>query len=263
MTESRPELSIVLPCYNEAENLPPLLERYAQVWEDLPAELILVDNGSTDATEAVLRRELSRYPFARTVKVEKNQGYGHGIMTGLRAARGEFLAFSHADQQCKPDDVFAAYHKLKSAPKPEMALVKGRRARRSFQSELITGGMAALASVVLATPLWDINAQPKVFHHSHLARLKFPPDGFPLDLYVLYQARRAGVKILTVPVVFAARGHGQSKWAFSFLSRWRTILNMVSYIFRLRFGLTESPRGPRVPRIDRSHIDPWRTAQPV
>src|SRR5437764_14461896 len=67
---NRPALSIVLPCYNEAENLPPLLARYAQVWEDLPAELILVDNGSTDHTEAVLRRELPNYPFARTVKVE-------------------------------------------------------------------------------------------------------------------------------------------------------------------------------------------------
>src|SRR5262245_4994150 len=125
MPDPRPELSIVLPCYNEAENLPPLLGRYAQVWEDLPAELILVDNGSTDHTEAVLRRELPNHPFARTVKVEKNQGYGHGIMTGLRAARGEFLAFSHADQQSRPDDVFAAYHRLKSAPNPRLTLVKG------------------------------------------------------------------------------------------------------------------------------------------
>jgi glycosyltransferase involved in cell wall biosynthesis len=259
----RPELSIVLPCYNEAENLPPLLARYAQVWVDLPAELILVDNGSTDHTEAVLRRELPNYPFARTVKVEKNRGYGHGIMTGLRAARGEYLAFSHADQQCKPDDVFAAYHKLLAAPNPVKTLVKGARAQRSFQSELVTTGMAVLASTVLATPLWDINAQPKVFHRSHRDRLRYPPDGFPLDLYVLYQARRAGVKILTVPVVFGVRGHGQSKWAFSFLSRWRTMLNMAAYIGRLRFGLTEAPHGPQVPSIDRRRVDPWHSAQSV
>jgi hypothetical protein len=79
-----------------------------------------------------------------------------------------------------------------------------------------------------------VNAQPKVFHRSHLARLTQPPDGFPFDLYVLYQAKRARLSVLTVPVVFGERAHGQSKWAFSFLSRWRTILNMVKYIVHLR-----------------------------
>ena len=77
--------SIVLPCYNEADNLPLLLERYQQVWEDLPTELILVDNGSTDQTAQVLERELSRpgMAFVRTVQVPINQGYGYGIYAGL------------------------------------------------------------------------------------------------------------------------------------------------------------------------------------
>jgi glycosyltransferase involved in cell wall biosynthesis len=234
-----PELSIVLPCYNEADNLPPLIERYAQVWQDLPAELILVDNGSTDRTAEVLARELPTRPFARTVGVEKNRGYGHGIMTGLRAARGRFLAFSHADQQCKPDDIFAAYHALRSSPRPERAVVKGRRARRSLQAELVTASMGLLASAVLVMPLWDVNAQPKVFPRALLERLTAPPVGFAFDLYVLYKARQARMRLLTVPVVFGQRGHGQSKWAFSFLSRWRTMLGMAAYIFALRFGLAE------------------------
>jgi glycosyltransferase involved in cell wall biosynthesis len=124
-TDNALRLSIVLPCYNEAESLPLLLGRYAAVWEDLPAELILVDNGSTDDTAQVLGRELARpeYAFARAVTVPANQGYGHGIFTGLQAARGEFLAFSHADMQCSPADVFAAYHRLQAEPEPERALV--------------------------------------------------------------------------------------------------------------------------------------------
>jgi glycosyltransferase involved in cell wall biosynthesis len=239
------ELSIVLPCYNEAENLPALLRRYADVWESAPAELILVDNGSTDDTPAVLVRELAdpALSFARVVRVPKNRGYGHGIYTGLQSARGEFVGFSHADQQCDAADVFAAYHKLRATADPTHVVIKGKRARRDLGAMVITHGMSVVASAVLGSRLSDINAQPKVFHRSHLDRLTQPPDGFPFDLYVLYQARQAGLRIDTVPVVFGKRGHGQSKWAFSLLSRWRTIWNMVKYIFHLR--LQEGRRSAR------------------
>jgi len=233
-----PCLSIILPCYNEAGNLPLLLEAYRQVWRDLPAELILVDNGSTDSTAAVLAGELARpeFAFARSVRVPQNRGYGHGILTGLQAARGEFLAFSHADMQCSPADVFRAYDRLLAAPNPSQTLVKGKRTARDASASLVTNGMAALASTVLLTPLTDINAQPKLFHRSHLARLTRPPDGFQFDLYVLYRARQAGLTLLTIPVVFGERVHGQSKSAFNILARYRTIWATITYIFKLRFG---------------------------
>ncbi len=230
-------LSIILPCYNEADNLPLLLEAYRQVWEDLPAELILVDNGSTDNTTAVLEHAL-REPdlaFARTLRVPQNRGYGHGIFTGLQAAHGEFVGFSHADMQYKPSVVFEAYHRLLDHFEPAQALVKGKRSKRGFSSSLVTNGMALLTSTILATNLTDINAQPKVFHRSHLDRLTHPPDGFQFDLYVLYQARRAGLSLLTVPVNFGERAEGESKWAANIFSRYRTIWAMIVYIFRLRF----------------------------
>jgi glycosyltransferase involved in cell wall biosynthesis len=234
-----PRFSIVLPCYNEADNLPPLLERYAHEWQaqHLPAELILVDNGSTDHTAEVLARELARpeLSFARVVRVPVNRGFGHGTFTGLQAARGEIVGFSHADMQYTPKAAFDAYHCLTAAG-AETTLVKGQRAQRGFSASLVTNTMAALASLVLLMPLTDINAQPKVFHRALLARLTRPPDGFQFDLYVLYTARRAGLKVRTVPVVFGRRAHGQSKWAFSFVSRYRTIWATIVYIFKLRLG---------------------------
>ena len=233
-------LSIILPCYNEAGNLPLLLEAYRQVWEDLPAELILVNNGSTDHTAQVLARELSRpeLAFARAIHIPQNRGYGHGIYTGLQAACAEFLGFSHADMQCSPADLFRAYHRLTVEADPAGFLVKGKRGKRDFSASLITQGMALLASLVLVMKLTDINAQPKVFHRSHLERLSHPPAGFQFDLYVLYQAHRAGLRTLTIPVVFGERAHGQSKSAVNFLARYRTIWATIVYIFRLRLGLT-------------------------
>ena len=231
-------LSIVIPCYNEADNLPLLVQAYRAVWQDLPAELILVNNGSTDHTSEVLKREL-RQPelsFARTLLISPNRGYGHGIACGLKAAQGEFVSFSHADMQCNPADVFEAYHKLVDQTDPTLAIVKGKRGHRDFSASLVTNGMALLASMLLTTRLTDINAQPKVFHRSHLDRLTCPPAGFQFDLYVLYQGRQAGLEILTVPVVFSERAHGDSKWAANIFSRYRTIWATIVYMFRLRLG---------------------------
>ena len=231
--------SIVLPCYNEADNLPLLLKAYRAAWPaQLSAELVLVNNGSTDHTAEVLARELARpeYSFARTVLVPVNQGYGFGVNAGIRQARGEVIGVSHADMQCPARDLFRAYDLLNSTGNPRGTFVKGKRGRRGFGASLITNTMATIASAVLTAPLTDINAQPKVFHRSFLDDIPNPPRGFEFDLYLLYRARKKGLKVLTIPVEFGARAHGTSKWAFSLLSRWRHVWATVRYIFRLRFS---------------------------
>ena len=85
---STPELSIVLPCYNESAGLAEILKRFDALGDGTEFELILVDNGSRDDTQAVLQNLLPSYPFARSVHVRENRGYGHGISQGLAAARG-------------------------------------------------------------------------------------------------------------------------------------------------------------------------------
>jgi len=229
------EFTIVLPCYNEAETLPSLLNAYHKVWRNLPTELVLVNNGSTDDTAEVLERELAKpeNAFARSVLVPANQGYGYGVIAGLRAARGRVIGISHADMQCDPLDLFRAYDCLLASGSVQ-TFVKGRRGGRSLGSSIVTWVMAILASSVLMMRLTDINAQPKVFHSSLLVHLKNPPNGFELDLYLLCAARKLRWTVRTIPVIFRARLHGTSKWAFSLASRRKHIWATVKYIFRLR-----------------------------
>src|SRR6185312_6890896 len=99
-----PSLSLVIPCYNEAANLPLLLERCGKLSANPDTEIILVDNGSTDATPAVLENLLPEFPRCRSVRVQKNQGYGFGILSGLAAAEGDILGWTHADLQTDPMD---------------------------------------------------------------------------------------------------------------------------------------------------------------
>lgn len=229
-----PRLSVVLPCYNESKSIPDILKRFARV-RTADSELILVNNGSTDNTAEVIRKELKnpKYKFARSVFVRKNQGYGYGIMFGLRHAKGEFLAFSHADLQCDPADIFRAYKLLPSIKHPENILVIGnRKYRRNF----LTSALHAIASLLFFKRFDDINGQPKVFHRSLFEKLKNPPKHFALDFYVQYVARKNGLGVLTIPVTFAKRRHGESHWASTLKSRAKTISKFIKYMIKLRFS---------------------------
>jgi glycosyltransferase involved in cell wall biosynthesis len=228
-----PQLSVVLPCYNESRGIEAILHRFADVGRGQDFELILVDNGSQDNTQEVLARLLPRYPFARSVKVEVNQGYGHGIFTGLSAARGQVLAWSHADLQTDPADVFRAWARYRDAERPERTLVKGRRYGRRLSEKIISLGMQMLSTLVFRTYMEEINAQPKVFARKLLVHLTRPPVDFNFDLYVLVMARRHGWRIESIPVQFPPRQYGHSNWAATWRSKLRTIARSVRYMFQL------------------------------
>ena len=233
-------LSIVVPCYNESKNIPLILKRLCVVAQQQPGvEVILVNNGSTDDSATVLKSQLTQdeWSFIQVVTVSKNIGYGHGIMAGLHVAHGEVLAWTHADMQTDPLDVLAGYQRFQQLNQPDKIILKGKRIHRRFGEWAFTFGMSCIASAVLMTRLSDVNAQPKIFHHSLLTKLANPPTDFSLDLYLLFIAKKLGYRIETVPVNFGKRLHGESKWAFSLSSRYKTILRTVKYIFALKGAL--------------------------
>ena len=104
-------------------------------------EVVLVDNGSTDGSADVLAELLPRYPFARSVHVPVNPGYGSGILQGLRAARGAFLGWTHADMQTDPADVLRALDLVEAHGIHERVFVKGDRKGRPWIDQFFTIGM--------------------------------------------------------------------------------------------------------------------------
>jgi len=204
-------LSIVVPCYNEKENIPLILERFSQVIGDRPIEVILVDNGSTDGSSSVIEALIPEYAFARSVKVPVNKGYGFGIVSGLKEAKGDFIGWTHADMQTDPKDVAHAYDLLIKADNQNVYL-KGKRKKRPLLDQFFTVGMSLYETLYLGTPLWDINAQPNLFPKSFFDSLKQFPDDFSLDLFIYYMAREKELTIKRFDVLFTARIHGQSKW---------------------------------------------------
>ena len=242
------KLSIVLPCYNEAGNLPKIyavLSEILKEYSDL--EVLLVNNGSTDSSAAVFAELQAMHVLPiRVVSIPKNQGYGHGILTGVRAAQGEFIAWSHADMQTDPRDILAAYETLQASADPEKTVVKGRRKNRPPLDEFFTSGMAWLSSAALGQWLHDINAQPKLFPRSFVTQLDHAPTDFSLDLFFLYEAKRLGYTLLEQEVVFGKREHGEAKGGGTMKGKLKLIKRTLAYIFELRRKL-KSDHGNRRP----------------
>lgn len=229
------KFSLVIPCYNEAANLPLLLERCKEVTRRPDIEIILVDNGSTDNSPEVLLNLLPQYPGCRSVRVEENQGYGFGILTGLRAARGEILGWTHADMQTDPQDTLRG---VELFDKHGLEIfVKGRRYGRPLADVVFTLGMSFFETMLLGKPMWDINAQPTMFSRTFFETWIEPPYDFSLDLYTYYQARRQYVEIHRFPVRFGERAHGVSHWNINWAAKRKFIRRTVDFSLQLKKSL--------------------------
>lgn len=228
-------LSLVIPCYNEVANLPLLLPRCAEVAQSGNAEVILVDNGSTDDSPRLLAELLPRHPGCRSVRVEKNRGYGFGILSGLRAAEGRVLGWTHADMQTNPADAQRGLALFDHHG--DNIFVKGRRHGRSFGDMFFTVGMSAFETLLLGRPLWDINAQPTLFSRAFFETWREPPNDFSLDLYAYFQAKRVSVPVYRFPVRFGERAHGVSHWNVNWAAKRNFIRRTVDFSLELRKDL--------------------------
>lgn len=227
-------LSIVIPCYNEARSIPLILNRFAATIEQRNIEVILVENGSTDnVSYEVMQSLLPSYSFAKMVRLIKNQGYGYGILAGLREAQGNYLGWTHADLQTDPYDVVRAYDIFMEA-KDEQLFLKGRRQGRPLVDRFFTAGMSVFESLYLRTSLWDINAQPTIFPVSFFQKWHNPPHDFSLDLYAFYMARQQGLAIERFPVHFGPRQFGVSSWNSGMKARWKFIKRTFTYSQELK-----------------------------
>lgn len=229
------KLSIVIPCYNEERNIPLILERFDNVIRREDIEVILVNNGSKDNSIRVLESLLPKYAFARVVSVPINQGYGYGILQGLKVCKGEFIGWTHADMQTDPADVIRALDIIESSSDGNI-FVKGDRKGRKLLDQFFTSGMSLFETLYLGRKLYDINAQPNIFPKSFYEGWENPPYDFSLDLYALFLASEKGLNIKRFDVIFPERIHGESSWNTGLASKWRFIKRTINFSIKLKRG---------------------------
>ena len=225
------KLSIIIPCYNEELSLKNLVDNCLEnINNDI--EILLVDNGSTDNTYNCLL-DLNLPENIIPIRVKKNIGYGNGILFGLNHAKGEVISWTHADLQTDVSDVIRGFNLFEKELIRQKCLVKGIRKNRNLVDSFFTFFMGIYSSIILNKWMFDINAQPKIFHREFLNQFSNPPLDFSLDLYLIYFFKTKKINIKTFPVIFNDRKFGEAKGGGSFKGKIKLIFRTLNYIHKL------------------------------
>ena len=226
-------LTIVIPCFNEAKSLPKLVKDFSKKLKRKDVELILVNNGSNDSTETIISNLKKDYNFLKMIKLKKNNGYGNGILQGLKKAKGKYISWTHADLQTDPYDVIIGFEKFEKELSPKI-FIKGNRLGRPLKDIIFTIGMSIFETILLKKFFWDVNAQPNIFHKNFFNMLEKIPLDFSFDLFFYFNAKKKKLKILRFPVKYPERKFGVSHWNTDFKNKMKFIKRTIKYSFQLK-----------------------------
>jgi glycosyltransferase involved in cell wall biosynthesis len=231
-TEEKIELSLVIPVYNEAENLPELYREIILSCEKLGKtyEMIFVDDGSRDESLAVLKRLLKQDSRIRIICLRRNFGQTAALSAGFDHARGSVIITLDADLQNDPDDFALLIEKIEEG----YDLVSGWRINRKdkFFSRRLPSAIAnRLISLITRVRLHDYGCTLKAFRQEVTKQIKLYGE---LHRFIPAIASNIGVSIAEVKVNHRKRRHGQSKyriWRFS-----KVLLDTLTVKFLLSYS---------------------------
>ena len=226
---------VVIPCYNEFNNLGKLFEECCQVVELSKGRIgfIIVDNGSTDQTPIFAESHQYTNSEIKFIRVSLNQGYGGGIHVGLNESTAGIIGWTHADLQTPLIDCLYGLELFGQGH----SFIKGKRKGRLFFDRIFSNGMGLFESLLFRTTLVEINAQPTLFSRDLYEQWGEVPTDFSLDLYAYLLAKRLGYSIKRFDVTFKKRQHGISSWNTTWKSKFRFIRRTIRYSFELKAGL--------------------------
>lgn len=227
-------LSLVIPAHNEAKNIPRVVSQAKLVLGDLARayEIILVDDGSTDGTSDAARKAMGTEAAAqlRIITHERKSGYGVTVADGLRAARGDYIAFVDGDGQFALADLVRLADRIHGADL--VAGIRAKRADPAFRT-VISGTFNVLVRLLYGIDYRDVDCGLKLMRRSVLdAATPIQARSALLNTELFFQARRRGLRIEQVEVEHYPRTSGIRSGA-----RLRPILRAVRELAVLRVRL--------------------------
>jgi dolichol-phosphate mannosyltransferase len=228
-----PQLSLIIPVYNEEGNILPLVGRAVEVLTGLQREfeIIMVNDGSSDGTAKEIAAASARWPQCRELRLPENRGQARALLAGLRAARAATLITMDGDGQNDPADIPAL---LAPVDQGDLDLACGWRADR--HDTMLRRIMSRIANhvrrVVLADRVHDAGCQLRVFRREVVGALE------PMELmqsFVPALAVAAGFRVGEQRVRHHPRHRGDSKYGLGRLW-WRPAAAMIALRWRLWRG---------------------------
>jgi dTDP-4-dehydrorhamnose 3,5-epimerase-like enzyme/SAM-dependent methyltransferase len=230
--QERPEVSIVLPCYNEEKCLRNTARAILQAFANhrLRLELVMVDNGSRDGTVEIIDELIAAGLPVVKVVVPVNQGYGHGILEGLKRCRSPFVGYLCADGQVSAEDVVRIYRLVQGTDGRLLAKVRRRFRKDGLIRKISSIGYNSLMLLVFGRlEAIDINGSPKIFSREVYKAMQLESRDWFLDAEIVIKAKRLGLTVLELNVRGLSRQGGKSN------VRLQTCLEFAKNIARHRF----------------------------
>ncbi|MEZ4523062.1 MAG: glycosyltransferase family 2 protein [Thermomicrobiales bacterium] len=202
-------LSVVLPAFNEADNIEAVVKRSSQVLEPLvPSfEIIIVNDGSADGTGRIIDRLSDEDDRVRAVHHERNQGYGSALRSGFDAATGDLIMFMDADRQFDMSDITALLPYV-----PDYDLVAGYRIRRNdaLYRKLYARIFDIAVWVLFGVHMRDVDCAFKIYRGELVRAMPLTMPGALINTEMLAMARRMGASVVEVGVHHYPRTAGKS-----------------------------------------------------
>lgn len=217
--ELKLEVSIVVPCFNEEESVPSLVERLRGLVEAQAGwEVIFVNDGSQDSTGAQLDDAVARYSWARVCHHSQNLGLGAAVRTGLLNSTTPYVCTIDSDGSYPPEVLPRFIELLESGADivtaspwhPNNEQAKGKR-HRLFLSQSVSW----CYRLVTRAHLYTFTALFRGYRREVVDRIGFESNGFPAVTEILIRALARGYKVVEVPMPLLPRERGQSKMSLS------------------------------------------------
>ncbi len=223
-------VSLLIPAYNERDNIVPLLDHIAGFFNDNNIndwEAIIIDDGSTDGTWEVLNENLHKHPNIRVIRHRKNLGVSDALLTGFLESRGKYLVYFPADLQFHLDDVLLM---VKKAESDGFDIVLGKKIGK-YEKKFVSYVYNRLSSWLFNLPVSDLNSI-KVMSREVLEWIPIRKDW---HRFIVPLAYNEGFTVTEIDVTLYPRVHGSSK--FKGLGRVLVgFLDLISVKFQITFS---------------------------
>lgn len=247
-----PDLSVIVPVKDEAENIRPLVAEIQAALESIDGasidgvrldyEILYVDDGSRDATPEILRALLKSEPRLRVLSHGGSFGQSAAIVSGVRAAEGDIIATLDGDGQNDPADLPRLIETYRAASAPSM-VIGWRRTRRDTIVKRLSSRIAnAVRASMLGDDTRDSGCGLKVFPRAWFLAT---PCFDHMHRFLPALAKRAGLAVIPVPVNHRPRQAGRSKYGV-----WNRLWVGIVDLFGVMWLLKRQSR-PRVQEIER------------
>lgn len=207
----KPEVSVTIPIYNEEKGIEKTVVNLVKEFEDkkINYQFVLVNHGSWDNTEKILRRLGEKNKRLKVINLAKNLGYGGGIQYGFEHSDGGYIGFTCADEEVSAQDVCKIFLALKNG---DYDVSKSRRMKRKdgIFRIITTTIFNSLISLKFGLGIKDVNGYPIFMKKDIFPYVKTKELTYLFNLDLLKKIKAHGYKILEVPIIHRKRETGKT-----------------------------------------------------